>query len=34
MSKDRLAKGVTGTVYGGPETHGKSLYEMYGVQEK
>jgi phosphate transport system substrate-binding protein len=33
MSRDRLAKGVTGTVYGGPETHSKSLYTLYNVPE-
>jgi phosphate transport system substrate-binding protein len=34
MARDRLARGVTGTVYGGPETHSKSLYELYGVKPK
>jgi phosphate transport system substrate-binding protein len=33
MARNRLAQGTAGTVYGGPETHSKSLYEMYGVKE-
>jgi phosphate transport system substrate-binding protein len=32
VSKARLAQATPGTVYGGPETHSKSLYELYGVQ--
>ena len=33
-NRTRLEQGVTGTVYGGPETHGKSLYALYNVPEK
>jgi phosphate transport system substrate-binding protein len=33
MSRARLEQGVTGTVYGGPETHSKSLYVLYNVPE-
>ncbi|MEW6251311.1 MAG: phosphate-binding protein, partial [Planctomycetota bacterium] len=34
MSRERFEQGVAGTVYGGPETHAKSLYALYNVPEK
>lgn len=33
VARARLASGTTGTVYGGPETHAKSLYELYKIEE-
>jgi len=32
MARERLAKGITGTVYQTQEAHSKSLYELYGVE--
>jgi len=32
MARERLTRGTTGTVYATPDTHKKSLYELYGVE--
>lgn len=32
--RERLDKGVTGTLYTTPESHSKSLYQLYGIEDK